>query len=66
MTSLYKKGSWSKIKNSTVRAGPKSNRKIVEKGKIYALNTQINERSLSWFCRDTSIKTGVVMLDLWS
>jgi hypothetical protein len=53
-------------KYHTVGMIPKSNRKIVEKGKIDALNTNIYERSLSWFCRDTSIKTGVVMLDLWS
>ena len=36
----------------TVRTAPKSNRKIVERGKIDTSNTQIHDLSLSWL--DTS------------
>ena len=35
---------------------PKSNRKIVEKGKIDTTNTQTHGLSLSWFGTDSSIK----------
>jgi hypothetical protein len=36
------------MKNSTVRAGPKSNRKIVDKDEIDTPNTQIHDGSLHW------------------
>jgi len=42
-----------KMKNKkyhTVGTVPKSNRKIVERGKVYTPNTQIHDRSLS--CED--------------
>jgi len=39
---------------------PNSYRKIVERGKIDAPKTQIQDRSLSWLGTDTSIKSGVV------
>jgi hypothetical protein len=43
---------------------PKSNRKIVEKGKIDNLNTPVHDRSLSWLGAYTSIKSGGVKLVL--
>jgi hypothetical protein len=35
---------------------PKSNRKIIEKGKMDTPNKQIHDHSLSWLGTDTSIK----------
>jgi len=40
----------------------KSNIKIVEKGKVDTPNTQIHDRTLSWLCTDTLIKSGRVKL----
>jgi hypothetical protein len=37
---------------------PKSNKKIVERGKIDTPNTHTHESSLSWLGTDTSIKSG--------
>ena len=48
----------------TVGTFPKSNRKIVEKGKINTLSTQINDHSLSWLSTGTSIKSGEVKKSL--
>ena len=48
-----------KMKNEkyhTVGTIPKSNIKILERGKIDTPNTQIQDRSLSWFGTGTSIK----------
>jgi hypothetical protein len=39
-----------------VRKVPKSNRKIIEKGKNDTPNTQIHDRSLSWLGTGTSKK----------
>jgi hypothetical protein len=55
-----------KIKNQkyhTVRTVPKSNRKIVESGKIDTLN--IHDRSLYWLGTGTSIKSGGIKLISW-
>jgi hypothetical protein len=41
---------------------PKSNIKIVERGKIDIPKTQIHDYSLSWLGTDTSIKSGGVKL----
>ena len=49
-----------------MRTIPKSNIKIVERGKIDTSNTQIYDRSLSWMCIGTSIKGGRVKLALWA
>ena len=54
------------MKNSTVRAGPKSNRKIVDKDEIDTPNTQIHDGSLHWLGTCTSIKSGGVNLVLWT
>jgi len=43
-------------KNHTVGTIQKSNIKIVERGKIDTLNTQIHDRSVSWLGTGTSIK----------
>ena len=43
---------------------PKSNIKIVERGKIDIPKTQIHDYSLSWLGTDTSIKSGGVKLVL--
>jgi hypothetical protein len=40
----------------------KFNRKIIKRGKIDSINTQIHDRSLFWPSTDTSIKSGGVML----
>jgi len=45
-------------KYHTVRTVLQSSIKIVESGKIGTPNTQLHERSLSWFGTDTSIKSG--------
>ena len=49
---------------TTLGTIPKSNRKIVEKGKIDNLNTPVHDRSLSWLGAYTSIKSGGVKLVL--
>jgi len=43
-------------KYHTVRTVLKYNRKIVERGKIDTINTQIHDRSLSWPSTGTSIE----------
>jgi hypothetical protein len=43
---------------------PKSNIKIVERGKIDTPNTQIHDCSLSWLSTGTLIKSGGVNLNL--
>jgi hypothetical protein len=55
----------SKTKNTTVGTAPKSNKKIVEKGKINTNHTQLHDHSLSWLGTGTSIKSGRVKLALW-
>jgi len=52
-----------KKKYHTVGTIPKSDRKIVERGKMDTPSTQIQLRSLSWLCTDTSIKTKVAGLN---
>jgi len=49
-------------KYHTVGIIPKSNIKILERGKIDTSNTQIHDRSLSLLGTDTSIKSGGVKL----
>lgn len=49
-----------------VRTIPKSNIKIVERGKIDTSITQINDRSLSGLGKGTSIKSGGFKLVLWT
>ena len=44
----------------------KSNRKIVERGKIDTPNSQIHDRSISWFGTVTSVISGGVKLVLWA
>ena len=44
----------------------KSNRKITEIGKIDTFSTDIHDRSLSWLGTNTSIKSGGVILVLWT
>ena len=44
---------------------PKFNRKIVERGKIDILSTQIHEQSLSWLGTGTSMKSGRVKLYIY-
>ena len=46
----------------TVETDPKSNRTIIERGKIYTLNTQIHDHSLSWLGTGTSIQSGGVRI----
>jgi len=46
-------------KYHTVETVLKSNRKIVERGKIDTTNTQRHDRSLSWLGTGTSIKKKV-------
>ena len=41
-------------------------KQIIERYKIETLNTQIHDRSHSWLCTDTSIKSGGDELDLWA
>jgi hypothetical protein len=41
---------------------PKSNIKIVERGKIDTTTTHIYDYSLSWICTGTSMKNGWVKL----
>ena len=45
---------------------PKSNRKIVERGKIETPNTETHDSSLSWFGTVTSVKSVGVRLVLWA
>jgi hypothetical protein len=52
------------IKYHTFGTIPKSNIKIVERGKIDTPNTQIHDCSLSWLGTGTSIKCGRVKLVL--
>jgi len=47
-----------------VRTIPKSNIKIVDRGKIDIPNTQIHDLSLSWLGTGTSITSGSVKLVL--
>ena len=47
-------------KKHSVGKIPKSNIKIVEKGKIDTPNTHIHDRSLPWLGTGTSIKSGGV------
>jgi hypothetical protein len=49
----------------TVGTFQKSNRKIVERGKIDAPNTQMHGCSLFWRDTDTSVKSGGVKLVVW-
>ena len=44
----------------------KSNRKIVERGKIDTPSSQIHDRSLSWFGTVTSVISGGDKLVLWA
>jgi len=53
-------------KYHTVGIVPKSNIKIIERGKIDTPNTKIHDRSLSWLGTGTSIKSGGVKLVLWT
>jgi len=53
-------------KYHTERIIPKSNIKIVERGKIDTPNTHIHDCSLSWPGTGTSIKSGGVKLVLWA
>ena len=51
----------------TVRTGPKSTRKPIERGNLDTTNIQIHDRSLSCLCTGISIKkSGGVMLLLWT
>jgi len=52
-------------KKTPVRTVQKSNRKILERGKIDTLKTQIHDRSLSYLGTGTSIRSSEVKLDLW-
>ena len=54
--------SWNGKKKHIVGTIPKSKIKIVERGKIDTLRTQIHDRSLSWLGTDTSIRSGGVKL----
>ena len=49
-------------KYHTVGTVPKSNRQIVETGRIDTPNTQIHDCLLCWLGTDTSIKSGRVRL----
>jgi hypothetical protein len=51
-----------KWKKNTVGTIPKSKIKIVERGQIDTLSTQIHDRSLSWLGTYTSIRSGGVKL----
>jgi hypothetical protein len=44
----------------------KSNRKIIERGKIYTSCKQIHDCSLSWLGTDISVKSDRVKLVLWA
>jgi len=55
----------SRKKIHAVRTVKKSNRKILERGKIDTLKTQIHDRSLSYLGTGTSIRSSEVKLDLW-
>ena len=44
----------------------KSNRKIIERGKIYTSYKQIHDCSLSWLGTDISVKSDRVKLVLWA
>jgi hypothetical protein len=57
------------IKNKnyhTVRTVPKSNRKIVERGKNQYPNTHVHNRSLPWLGASTLIKSGDIKLVLYT
>ena len=49
----------------TIGRFPKSNRKIVERGKINTPSTLIQDSSISWLGTSTSIKSGGLKLILW-
>ena len=51
-------------KQHIIRTAPKSNTNIVERGRIDTPDTQIHDRSLSWLCTGTSIKSGGAKLIL--
>ena len=51
-----------KIKYHIVETVPKSNRQIIEKGKIDTPYTQMHDQSISWPFTDTSIKSVGVRL----
>ena len=58
-----------KLKNKkylTIGTIPKSNIKIVERGKINTPNIKIHDRPLSWLGTGASIKGGVAKLALWA
>jgi hypothetical protein len=55
-----------KRKYQTVGPIPKFYRKIVERDKIYTLNTQIHDRSLSSVGTGTAITNGGFKLVLWA
>ena len=50
----------------TVRTFPKSNIRIVERGKIDTSNTQFHDHSISWLGTGTSMKSGRVKIVLWA
>ena len=54
------------MKNKNTGTIPKSNIKIVERGKINTPNGYIHDRSLSWLGTVTSIRSGGVKLLSWS
>jgi hypothetical protein len=58
---------WKTKQNKTPHCpnNSKSNIKIVERGKSDTTNTQIRDRSISWFGTGTSIKSGGIKLVLW-
>ena len=45
---------------------PISNRKITERDQIDTTNTHIHDRSFSWLGTSTSIKSGGIILVLWT
>ena len=55
-----------KTKYKTVGTFPKSNTKVVERGKIYTPHTQRHDRSRSCLCTGTMIESSGVRLLLWS
>ena len=60
---------WNKMKSKkyhTVGTIPKSNIKIVKRGKIDTPNTQIHDWSIFWLGTGTSIKRGGDILVLWA
>jgi hypothetical protein len=52
-------------KYHTVGTVPKAYRNIIERGTNDTPNTQIHDRSLSWFDTNTSLKSGGVKRLFW-